>query len=214
MIPIYEIKEKTDTPPEILHALGDDFFSKINVANPPPILLQELKSGALGICTIDEGQTTFGEISIDPVLLQLPNHFKSTYIHEMSHRVLSKIGTDFGHGGAFFCLNYCLHLRAGIVHFVSLYDIKDVPNNLLPSTLSFVLPLAEQLSNSKNTAEQCAKIIIEKITDEMIMEKHNEPAKLKSKINDLEEIIKNAKYVAWQNYAAIAGFGVLAWIIK
>lgn len=214
MVPIFEMKEKTDTPPEILHALGDDFFAKINVVNPPPILLQELKNGALGICTMDEGQTSFGEISIDPVLLQLPNQFKSTYIHEMSHRVLSKIGTDFGHGGAFFCLNYCLHLRAGIGHFVALYDIKDVPNNLLPATLSFVLPLAKQLSESKNTAENCAKIIVEKITDEMIITRHSEPAKLKSKIIDLEEIIKNAKYIAWQNYAAIAGLGVLAWVLK
>jgi hypothetical protein len=210
MVKFLEIAEKKDVPDAIKKVLDADFFNWLNCDNPPPILLQETNDGALGQC-LRISDTSQGEICIDPVLLLLPDQFKSVYIHELTHRLLAN---EFGHRAEFFCLNLCLHIRADIGDMVKFYDIQDEKVEMLPAIFALVLPLAQQLATSNLTAEKCAKIIIEKINSNAINEKHNEPQNLRNQIADIHKAVDDAKLIAYQNYGLLALIGVVAWIVK
>lgn len=100
------IVEKEDVSDQVKAVFSDEFFNKLNCDNPPDILWKSRHEMAEwgGYCSHIE-YTQNGEIVLDSFYLQRPSSVKSTYIHEMAHRLMPQ---SHKHSAQFFCLNYTL----------------------------------------------------------------------------------------------------------
>lgn len=169
--------QEIEPPTALAEALTPEFLRPLRIENPPPVRLARRPEGATwgGYCQGLE-YTENREVVLDdychpPEKWLVEERFRGTYLHEITHRFLSKyqekeIGGD--HGPVFFSLQLLLFLRAGEraegdrrpwFLRAGVYDLQDawLAENYTPGqALDWACCQAEELSGTEISAELAA----------------------------------------------------------
>ncbi len=141
------------------------------------------------------------------------------YLHEAGHRLLD--GREVAsHGPEFFAMTAILYTRANqffegeALHFLSLYDLHDVPEAGKGHALNWALALAKELAPIDRSAEELASVVClawaQKVKEREAKKLQIEREKV-SLINlKLEVINLNMKLLLWRALCAIGWAGMVS----
>lgn len=210
MIMEFFTQQKYTPPPEIQEIFDGNFFKRIKLENPPPILLLKKIEGAEwgGFCSHFEF-TELGEIVMDIEYIRPSkinkidkNWLRHLYLHEASHRLLS----DEWHSAKFFCLNLTLNFMADFDNKLwtkcNLYDLQDVNFDFLPTAFHLSFSLARKLSTSNLSLLEIVKRIETELTDQAIENHKNEVFHLQQRVEDM----KSKRTTNWILSAVLTSF--------
>lgn len=141
------------------------------------------------------------------------------YLHEAGHRLLD--GREVAaHGPEFFAMTAILYARANqffegeALHFLSLYDLQDVPEADKGHALNWALALAKELAPTDKSAEELASVVClawEQNVKEREAKKLQTAREKTAQINlKLEVKIINTKLFLWRALAAIGWAAMIA----
>lgn len=173
-------------PPPAVAAAHDGLAERLNLAGVPPVWIQPLRSGIVGLCPWD-GHGQEGEIVLSPVAagLEQPDAdalargARVVIIHELSHRLLIRAarqagqGLEHDHDAAFFAVQLLLLFRSGDTTgrdspawwHTDLYDMHEHADDSLiglGQALGWAWRVAHELARTKKSAEDCALEVLQK----------------------------------------------------
>jgi len=169
-----------EPPIELAEALSHEFLRPLGIENPPPVRLAKRPAGAnwggycQGLEHAEHGEVVMNDHRRPPDKKLMVEWFRGTYLHEITHRFLSRCSnSEIGgsHGPVFFAAQLLLFFRAGEREksgrpwFLSadLYDLQDawLAKEYTPGqALDWAVEQAEELAEQKISAEAATGEIV------------------------------------------------------
>lgn len=212
-------------PPDLLSAaLDDEFFNRIKMDRIPVLIMDSIGDFG-GFCSHGD-YTNQNEIVIDARYFRNLEEkhrknrietIRSIYLHECAHRI-----TNQNHYGGFLALNILIHLRAGILNSIKVYDFHEEPH--FEKVFEFAYLEAKELADTQLPAEECSVILLDKYNQwtvtmkstpelELLRHEESEARRLarKKEAQATQNLISNLKQDRW---LFSIGFSVLTFMIS
>lgn len=157
---------ETEAPAIVAEALSDKFFEQIKMQKIPVLIQKNIGTEFSAFCQ-ETNFTSHGEVVFDerfflacavwPSERQI-KMIRALYLHECAHRI-----TNQAHWGGFLCFNILLHIRAGLINSIRVYDFQQEKH--FEDVFKWAFKLAKEMAETELMAEECSAIIMQKYKD-------------------------------------------------
>ncbi len=216
-----------DTPPPAVSKALEGLDEAIR-GQVPPIWIEPMRdwSGYCAYAFVAEGEIRLSDTAcgarFDPASPALARVTRDIILHEYSHRLL---GPGYGHNGAFAAMRLTLALRATNLPdsetcpawwSIKLYDVQDHHQDTLvtmPQALAWAWAIAQELSKTASTAEQCAATIKARWAKYVDAQEHREERLEQQKAQQKQASVdaEEAKRAHKMDKIYLFGFGLVGY---